>query len=75
MAQAGWGRFRQGQVDRLNLATGPDRERATVAFGLHLFTFDGSPVVVLQRAANAQYDSPARLEVLAPTTRGRRRAA
>jgi SpoVK/Ycf46/Vps4 family AAA+-type ATPase len=67
MAQAGWGRFRQGQVDRLNLATGPDSERATVAFGLHLFTFDGSPVAVLQRAANAQYHSPARLEVLAPT--------
>ena len=33
MAQAGWGRFRQGPVDRLNLATGPDSERATVAFG------------------------------------------
>lgn len=67
MAQAGWGRFRQGQVDRLNLATGPDSERATVAFGLHLFTFDGSPVAVLQRAANSQYHSQARLEVLTQT--------
>lgn len=67
MAQAGWGRFRQGQVDRLNLATGPDSERATVAFGLHLFAFDGSPVAVLQRAANPQYHSQPRLEVLAPS--------
>ena len=67
MAQAGWGRFRQGQVDRLNLATGPDTERATVAFGLHLFVFDGSPVAVLQRAGSSQYHSTARLEVLAPT--------
>ena len=31
MAQAEWGRFREGQVDRLNLATGPDTDRATVA--------------------------------------------
>ncbi|WP_210651432.1 AAA family ATPase [Nocardioides sp. SYSU D00065] len=67
MAQAGWGRFRLGQVDRLNLATGPDTERATVAFGLHVFTHRGSPVAVLQRAANAQYHSAARLEVLATT--------
>lgn len=67
MAQAGWGQFRQGQVDRLNLATGPDSERATVAFGLHLFTFDGSPVAVLQRAGNPQYHSQARLEVLTQT--------
>ena len=44
MAQAEWGRFRQGQVDRLNLATGPDTDRATVAFGLHLFAYEGAPV-------------------------------
>jgi energy-coupling factor transporter ATP-binding protein EcfA2 len=67
MAQAEWGRFRQGQVDRLNLATGPDTDRATVAFGLHLFSCDGSPVAVLQRAGNAQYGSHARLELLTPT--------
>jgi hypothetical protein len=67
MAQAEWGRFRQGQVDRLNLATGPDTDRATVAFGLHLFTYDGAPVAVLQRAGNSQYGSQARLELLTPT--------
>lgn len=66
MEQAQWGRFRQGQVDRLNVATGPDSERATVAFGLHLFAFDGAPVAVLQRAGNRQYGSESRLEVLSP---------
>ena len=67
MAQAQWGSFRQGQVDRLNLATGPDTDRATVAFGLHVFAYDGAPVAVLQRAANPQYHATGRLEVLAPT--------
>ena len=67
MAQAGWGRFRQGQVDRLNVATGPDTDRATVAFGLHLFAYDGAPVAVLQRAANPQFGGQPRLELLAPT--------
>jgi hypothetical protein len=67
MAQAEWGRFRQGQVDRLNLATGPDTDRATVGFGLHLLSYDATPVAVLQRAGNPQYGSQPRLEVLAPT--------
>jgi hypothetical protein len=65
MSHAEWGRFRSGQVDRLNVATGPDSERATVAFGLHLFHHDGSPLVVLQRVGNPQYGSESRLEVLA----------
>lgn len=65
MSQGEWGRFRSGQVDRLNVPTGPDSERATVAFGLHLFRHDGSPVVVLQRVGNPQYGSQSRLEVLA----------
>ncbi len=67
MAQAEWGRFRQGQVDRLNLATGPDTDRATVAFGLHVFAYDGAPVAVLQRTGNPQYGSQPRLELLTPT--------
>jgi hypothetical protein len=67
MAQAEWGRFREGQVDRLNLATGPDTDRATVAFGLHLFSYDGTPVAVLQRAGNPQYGSQPRLELLSAT--------
>jgi hypothetical protein len=65
MSQAEWGRFRSGQVDRLNVPTGPESERATVAFGLHVFQHDGSPVVVLQRVGNPQYGSQSRLEVLA----------
>ncbi|GGO67894.1 ATP-binding protein [Nocardioides deserti] len=64
MAHAEWGRFRTGQVDRLNVATGPDTERATVAFGMHLFHHGGSPVVVVQRAGNPQHGSEPRLEVL-----------
>lgn len=65
MSQAEWGRFRSGQVDRLNVPTGPDTERATVAFGLHLFHHRGSPLVVLQRVGNSQYGSQSRLELLA----------
>ena len=65
MSNGEWGRFRSGQVDRLNVATGPDTERATVAFGLHLFHHAGSPVVVVQRVGNPEYGSQARLEVLA----------
>ena len=64
MANAQWGRFCMGQVDRLNVPVGPDDERATVAFGLHLFSFDTSPVVVLQRAANRQYGNESRLEIV-----------
>ena len=64
MSQAEWGRFRTGQVDRLNVPTGPDAERATVAFGLHLFHHAGRPVVALQRVGNPQYGSDSRLEVL-----------
>ena len=65
MSNSGWGRFRTGQVDRLNVATGPDTERATVAFGLHLFHHGGAPVVVMQRVGNPEYDSRPRLEVVA----------
>ena len=65
MANAEWGRFRSGQVDRLNVATGPDSETATVAFGLHLFRHGGFPLAVLQRVGNPQYGSESRLEVLA----------
>ena len=65
MSHAEWGRFRSGQVDRLNVPTGPDTERATVAFGLHVFHHGDSPFVVLQRVGNPQYGSQSRLEVLA----------
>lgn len=66
MSTAEWGRFRTGQVDRVNVATGPDSERATVSFGLHVFHHAGVPLAVLQRMGNPEYGSQARLEVLAP---------
>lgn len=52
-----YGRFLLGAVDYVNVAIGPDAERATVAFGLQVFRFDGHPVVVGQRAANPRYGS------------------
>lgn len=64
MANAEWGRFRQGQVDRLSVAIGPDSERATVAFGLHLFSYADAPVLVLQRGHNPQHGGEARIEVI-----------
>jgi hypothetical protein len=64
MANAEWGRFRQGQVDRLSVAIGPDSERATVAFGLHLFSYEDQPVLVLQRGHNPQHGGEARVEVI-----------
>ncbi|MEO5666093.1 MAG: AAA family ATPase [Nocardioides sp.] len=64
MANAEWGRFRQGQVDRLSVAIGPDSERATVAFGLHLFSYADEPVLVLQRGHNPQHGGEARVEVI-----------
>ena len=64
MANAEWGRFRQGQVDRLSVAIGPDSERATVAFGLHLFAYGDEPVLVLQRGHNPQHGGEARVEVI-----------
>lgn len=65
MANAEWGRFRQGQVDRLSVAVGPDAERATVAFGLHLFNYQDQPVLVLQRGHDPQHGAEPRLEVVA----------
>ncbi|WP_310527474.1 AAA family ATPase [Nocardioides sp.] len=64
MANAEWGRFRQGQVDRLSVAIGPDSERATIAFGLHLFRYGDEPVLVLQRGHNPQHGGEARVEVV-----------
>lgn len=55
-----------GAVEYANLPTGPDSERAVVAFGVRLFRYRGQPVAVLQRAANPQYGSmSARVEVVA----------
>ncbi|MBP3045027.1 ATP-binding protein [Arthrobacter jiangjiafuii] len=55
LVQEGFGPVGIGQPDFLNLAIGPERSRDVVALGLRLFTYEGIPLAVLQRAANPQY--------------------
>ncbi|WP_241744197.1 AAA family ATPase [Cellulosimicrobium arenosum] len=59
-----WQQFPVGAVDYARAATGPDTERRTVAFGLHLFTYAGSPVAVLQRAASPRHGNEGAVEVM-----------
>ena len=62
-----YGQFPLGAVDYISIPTGPDTTRQAVAFGLRLFTFDNSPVVVLQRSAEPRFGhSSARMEILTP---------
>ncbi len=57
--------FPLGQPDFMNLAVGPGAQRQVVALGVHVFTYDGAPVAVVQRAANPRYGrTAAALEVL-----------
>jgi hypothetical protein len=59
-------RWSLGPVSYAARATGPDTTRRVVSFGLRLITFEGAPVVVLQRSAKPEYGrSSATLEVLA----------
>lgn len=58
--------FPLGPVDYTRVPTGPDSSRQVVSFGLHLFTYDGVPVVVLQRDAQPHFGRQLpELEVLA----------
>ncbi len=50
----GWHRFPLAQVDYVNVATGPDSERAAVGLGVRLFRYAETPVGVLQRRAMPQ---------------------
>lgn len=60
-------RWAIGPVSYSARATGPDDTRRVVSFGLRLLTFDGTPVVVVQRAAKPEYGrTAAALEVLSP---------
>ncbi|MET8152443.1 AAA family ATPase [Actinoplanes sp. NPDC049668] len=60
-------RFPVGAVDYASVATGPQSTREAVSFGLRLFSYGGSPVAVLQRAAAPRYGSAtARMEILSP---------
>ena len=51
------GRVDVGAVNYVNLPTGPDTGRQVVALGVHLLTYDGTPVAVLQRDASADWGS------------------
>ncbi|MBT1619422.1 AAA family ATPase [Curtobacterium flaccumfaciens pv. poinsettiae] len=55
-----------GPVSYTDRATGPDTTRRVVSLGLRMLVFDGSPVAVVQRAANPEYGrARATLEVIA----------
>ena len=61
--------FAPGPVEYVATATGPQSTRQTVAFGLHLFRFDGEPVAVLVRNASPMHGREAvTLDVLAVET-------
>ncbi|HRC41432.1 AAA family ATPase [Nostocoides sp.] len=63
----GGGRWPLAQVDYANIATGPDSERACLAYGIRLFEYAGTPVAVLLRKANpSRGRSSATMEVLCP---------
>ncbi|MDY0910654.1 ATP-binding protein [Microbacterium sp. CFBP9034] len=47
--------FAPGPVEYVTTPTGPHSTRQTVAFGLHLFRFDGAPVAVLVRNASPMH--------------------
>lgn len=55
LVHEGYGPVGIGQPDFVNLAVGPERSREVLALGIRLFTYDGAPLAVLQRAANPQY--------------------
>ncbi|BFU43300.1 AAA family ATPase [Krasilnikovia sp. MM14-A1004] len=61
-----YGQFPTAPVDYRSLATGPDDTRQAISFGLRLFTFDGIPVVVLQRGPEPRYEHASRMEILTP---------
>ncbi|MGI5241622.1 AAA family ATPase [Dactylosporangium sp. CA-139066] len=62
-----FGQFPAAAVDYVSIATGPDTTREAVSFGLRLFTHDGAPVVVLQRAADVHRGQlAAKMEVITP---------
>ncbi|MEZ0165564.1 AAA family ATPase [Kineococcus sp. LSe6-4] len=61
-----WTRFGLGAVDRVNLPTGPDTSRRAVGFGVRVLRFGGTPVALLQRAAQRQFGQPSCLEVVCP---------
>ena len=61
-----YGQFPLAAVDYGSIATGPESTRQAVSFGLRLFSYEGGPVVVLQRGAEPRTGNTARMEILAP---------
>ncbi len=59
--------FTVGQVDYVQVPTGPDSQRQAVGFGIRMFVFRDQPVAVMQRRAEPRYGADtARFEVLCP---------
>ncbi|WP_067508535.1 ATP-binding protein [Actinoplanes sp. TFC3] len=61
---AGW--YPVGAVDYRTVSTGPDETREVISFGLRLFTYEQSPVVVFQRGADPRLGNAAQMEILTP---------
>lgn len=58
--------FGEAPVDYVSADVGPGEQRSVISFGVRLLSFDGSPTVVLQRAADPQHGrTAASIEVLA----------
>jgi hypothetical protein len=62
-----WAQFPVGAVERVSLPTGPDSSREAVAFGVHLFRYDGQPVAVLESVGQQRFGQEgASIQVAAP---------
>ncbi|WP_433221237.1 AAA family ATPase [Dactylosporangium sp. CS-047395] len=62
-----YGQFELAAVDYTSVATGPDAARQAVSFGLRLFTFEGTPVAVLQRQPDQRFGrTAASMEIVTP---------
>ncbi|QPE03771.1 26S protease regulatory subunit [Microbacterium schleiferi] len=58
-------RYAPGPVDYIERATGPDTSTRVVSLGVRLLTFEGTPIVVAQRAAAPEFGrQTGQLEVL-----------
>jgi hypothetical protein len=62
-----WGRYPVAAVECAALASGPAEQTQVVAYGVHLFRYDGTAVAVLQRQSQSRFGrDQAGIEVLAP---------
>ena len=62
-----WAQFPVAAVERVSLPTGPETQREAVAFGVHLFRYDGVPVAVLESVGQQRFgEAGAMLQIAAP---------